>query len=122
MRDYAVRPYMAKGLGRGDGFYWPGDILERLLEDVEPGAVSPLQAPAANIVRRHPVPPYALVCGQHQSDGDPTLDISARPGEGLQPICCEAAGYPFQGSCRLHTQYPINGGDEGRKVSALLEA
>ena len=69
----------------------------------------------ADFVRRNPGPPDAPVCGLHQSDGDPTLDVSARPGVGLPLIFRESDGYPFQGSRGLHTQYPINGGNKGRK-------
>ena len=56
----------------------------------------------ANLVRRHPGTSDTAVGDLHQSDGDPTLDLSARPGVGLPTLCCEAAGYPFQGSCRPH--------------------
>ena len=74
-----------------------------LPKEVDPGAVFPLLVLDANLVRRHAGPPDAPVCGLHQSDDDPTLDVAARPGVGLPPLCCDAAGYPFQGSCRLHT-------------------
>ena len=57
-----------------------------LPEDVDPGGVFPLQAMYTNLVRRHPGPPDAPVCGPHQSDGDPTIDVSARPIVGLMPI------------------------------------
>ena len=77
---------MAKGMGRGDGFYCTRDLSARLPEDVEPGAVFPLWALDANLVRWHPGPPDALLCGLHQSYGDPNLDVSARPGVGLPQI------------------------------------
>ena len=77
---------MAKGMGRVEGFSWPGDLLARLPEDVEPGVVFSLQALDANLVRRHPENPDATVCGSHQGDGDPTIDVSARPGVGLPPL------------------------------------
>ena len=57
-----------------------------------------------DLVLQHPVPPDAPVCGPHQIDGDPTPDVSARPGVGLPPIYWEAAVYPFQGSRSLYTQ------------------
>ena len=66
----------------------------------------------ANFVRWNPGPPYAPVCGPHQRDGNPTLDVSACPEVGLLPLCCDASGHPFQVSRRLHTHDPINGGDE----------
>ena len=62
------------------------------------------------------------MCGPAQSYGDPTLDVSVRPRVGLTPLCCKAGVYSFQGIQRLHTQYPINRGNERRKVSTLLEA
>ena len=70
---------MDKGLGQGEGVAWLWDLLERLPEEVEPGAVFPLRALDANIVRRHPGPPDAPVCDSHQSYGNPTLDVSIRP-------------------------------------------
>ena len=57
-------------------------------------------------------PTDALMCGPHQSDGNPILDVSARPQVGLLPLCYEAAGYTFQGIHSLHIQYPINRGEE----------
>ena len=73
-----------------------------------------------NFVHRHPGPPDTLACVTHQSYGNPTLDVSARPQVGLPPIFCEAAGYPFQGVRRLHPQQPVDGGNEGREFSTLL--
>ena len=32
----------------------------------------------------------APVCDQHQSDGNPTFDVSARLQVGLMPLCCVA--------------------------------
>ena len=119
--DQAVSSDVAKGMGRGGGFNLSGVIVACLQEQVEPGAVFPLQAMNAALVRRHPGFLDSLMCGLHQSDGDPTLDVSARPGVGVTSLCCEADGYPSQGSQHLHTQYPINGGCEGRKVLMLLE-
>ena len=95
---------MAKGLGQGEGFSFPGDLLARLPKEVEAGSVLPLRAMEYNIVRRHPGTPDALVCGPHQSASDTTLDVSARSGVGFPPIFYEAAGCLFQGSCRLHNQ------------------
>ena len=43
-----------KGLGRSEGFAWPWGLSERLPEEVDPGAVFPLQALGANLVHRHP--------------------------------------------------------------------
>ena len=111
MPDYSVSHCMAKGLGRGEGFSWPGDLLALLLEEGDPRGFFPLQVLNSNCVRRHPGSPDALVCDLHQSDGDPTLVVSARPRVGLPPICCEAAGYPFQGSFHLYTQWTIDTGN-----------
>ena len=110
------------GLGRGGGFAWSRDITARLPEHVESGAVFPPWALDPDLVRRHPVTPESPVCYLHQSDGDPTIDVYARSGVGLPPLCCETAGYPFQGSLRLHIKYPINRGDKGRRMSTLMEA
>ena len=41
---------MAKGMGRGEGFSWTGDILACLPEEVNPGAVFPLRALDADLV------------------------------------------------------------------------
>ena len=87
---------MAKGLGRGQGFTWPWNLSERLPEEVDLSTVFQLWALEANIVRRHPRPPDVPVYGLHQSDGNPTLDVSAHPRVGLLPLCCEATSYPFR--------------------------
>ena len=104
MLDYSVCPGMAKVLGRGEGLSWPGNLSTCLPEEVEPGSVFPLQELDANLVLRHPGPPDAPLCGPHQSDGDPNIDVSARPRVGLPPLFCDMTGYPFQGSLCLHTQ------------------
>ena len=62
------------------------------------------------------------VGGPHQSDSNPTLDVSTRLWVGLLPFWCEATGYPFQGSRRLHPEKSINGGNEGWEVATLLKA
>ena len=92
-----------------------------LLEELDPGAVLPLQPLETNLVRRHLVTPDTPVCGPHQIDGDPTIDVSARPRVGFPPLFGEATGYPFKGSRCLHTQKPFNGGNEGREVLTLME-
>ena len=102
------------GVDMGEGFPWYWVPTARLHEQVEPGAFFPLQALGAYPVRRHPGPPDALVCGPHKRDDDPTLDVYVFPCVGLPPLFCKATGYPFQGSFRLHTQYPVKGGNEGR--------
>ena len=58
---------------------WYG--LENLLGigfPLDPGSVLSLQALDVYPVQRHPGPPDTPVCGPYQSDGDPTLDLSAR--------------------------------------------
>ena len=77
---------MDKEIGQGQGFSWPGDILAQLPEEVEPGSVFPLQLPENNLVRWHPETPNEPVCGPNQSDGDPTIDVYARPGVGFPPL------------------------------------
>ena len=78
--------------------------MARLPEEVHSGAVFPLLDLDADLVCKHPGPPDAPVCGPHQSDGYPTIDVPAYPGVGLPPLCCGADGYYVQGSQRLHTQ------------------
>ena len=95
--------------------------MARLTEEVDTGAVLPLQALDANLMRRYPVPPDAPECGPHHSDGDPNLDVSTRTRIGLPPLCCTATGYTFQGGCCLHTQQPLDGGKEIIEVLELLE-
>ena len=99
-----------------------GVLPSRLSEQVEPGAFLPLQAMYADLVWRHLGSLDAPVCGPHQSDGNPDLDVSALPIVGLLSLCLELTDYPFYGSLCLHTQYPINGGNEGREMATLLEA
>ena len=94
----------------------------RLPEEVERGAVFPLWDMDTNFVHRHPEPPDTRVCGPHQSDGGPTLDVSAHPRVGLPPLCFKATGYSFQGGRCLRPHQTVNGGNEEREVSPLLEA
>ena len=94
----------------------------RLPEKVDPGAVFPLRALVTNFVHRHPGTPDTPVCGLHQSDGDPTLDISAGPRVRLPPLFCEANSYPFQGGHLLHLQQRVNERNKGIELSNLLEA
>ena len=74
----------------------------------------------ADPMRRLPVSPDALMCGPHQSDGNPTLDLTARPGVGLLLLCVQATGYTLQGFRRLHTQKSIRRGNKCVEVHALL--
>ena len=76
-----------------------------LIEELDPGAVLPLQPLETNLVRRHLVTPDTPVCGPHQIDGDPTIDVSARPRVWLPPFCGEATGYTFKVIRCLHTQH-----------------
>ena len=73
-------------MGWGEGFSWPGDLFELLPEDFEPFSILPLRVLDANLMRRHPGTPDTPVCGLNQSDDNPTLDVSVRPGVGLPPI------------------------------------
>ena len=67
-----------------------------LSEQVDSGAVLPLQALHSDLMCRHPGTLDALVCGPQKSDGNPTLHVSARPRVGLLPLCCEESGCPFR--------------------------
>ena len=60
--------------------------------------------------------------GAHQSDCNPTLDISTHIRVELLPLGGQATGYNFQGSRRLHPQQPFHRGDKGGEVPTLLEA
>ena len=122
MTGLDIFPGISKGLGWGEGFAWAWYTTARLPEWVETVTVFPLQAMDAYPVRRHPVPPDAHLCGPHTSDGNPTLDIYACPWVRLPPLCYEATVYPLQVIRHLHTQQSIDGVNEGREVSALLEA
>ena len=102
---------------QGLGFY-----PSRLQEEVKSSAVLPMRELYADPMFRHPGPLDAPVCGPHQSDGNTNLDVYAYPSVGLPSLCCEASGYNFQGSPRLHTQYPINRGNEGREILMLMKA
>ena len=84
------------GVVRGGSCSGFGVFPVRLSEQVDTGTVLPLQALHTDLMFRQPRPLDALVCGPHQSDGNPTLGLSARPRLGLLPLCCKAAGYPFQ--------------------------
>ena len=51
----------------------------RLTELVKPGAILPMWALNTYPMRRHPRTPDAPMCGLHQSYGNTTLDVYARP-------------------------------------------
>ena len=70
---------------------------KRLPEQVQPDAVFPLWELNTDPMLRHPESPDAPMCGPHQSDGNPTLDVTARPRVGLRPLCGQATSYSFQG-------------------------
>ena len=113
---------MDKDLGQGEGFALPCNISERLPEEVDPITIFPLRALDTNLVYRHPGSPDSPVCGLYQSDGNPTLDVSARLRVGLNSLFCEATGYPFKGRRQFHNHQPIGGENGGRELLALLEA
>ena len=60
--------------------------------------------------------------GGHQSECNPTLDVSTRLRVGMPPLGGQATGYHFQGSRRLHPQQPVHRGDKEGEVPTLLEA
>ena len=100
----------------GGGLIW---CVERLPEQRESSPVVPLRSLHTDFVCRHPWPLETRVCGPHQSDGNPNLDVSTRLRVGLLPLWCEATGYHFQGICRLHPEKSINRGYEEWEVSVL---
>ena len=61
-------------------------MSKRLSKQVDPGVVLSLWELDADLVRRNPVPLDAPVCGPHQSDGNPTIGLSACPGVGRVEI------------------------------------
>ena len=122
---YRLRPSTLgwlRGLGRSEDIFWYYDLSSCLPEDFEPSTVFPLRALDTNFVCQHPGPLDAQVCGPHQSDVDPTLDVYARPRVGLSPLCCVATGYHFWVIRRLHPQKPVDRGNKGREKSTLFEA
>ena len=92
---------------------WGVALLECLPKEVEPRAIPPLGLLHADPVRWHPGSSYAAMGGAHQSDCNPTIDVSARLQVGLIPLGGQATGYPFQGSRRLHPQQTVQRGDKG---------
>ena len=99
-----------------------GGALEWLPKEVEPRAILPLRPLNADPVRWHPGSLYAALGGAHQSDRNPTLDVSTRLRVGLLPLGGQATGYTFQGSRHLHPQQPFHRGNKGGEVPTLLEA
>ena len=78
--------------------------VERLPEQRQAGPDFPLRSLHTDFLCRHLWPSDAPVCGPHQSDCNPTLDVSTRLWVWLLSLWCEATGYPFQGSRRLHSE------------------
>ena len=74
----AVFSIMSKGLVWGEGFAWDWGPSACLPEYVDLGTVFPLLDLDAYPVTA-PLTPDAPVFGPHQSDGNHTLDVSARP-------------------------------------------
>ena len=119
VQSKAFCPMMAnRVLGHIEDIFRSLDILARLPEQVDPGAVLSLQELDTNYVLQHHRPPDAPVCGQYQSDGNPTIEVSARPQVGLPPFFCEATGYTLQGGRRLHPQQPVDGINKKRELSS----
>ena len=75
--------------GAGGGSSGLGVFLACLSEEVEYCSILPLWSLHADPVFWHPGPPDVPVCGSHQSDVNPTIDVSARPQVGLLPLCWE---------------------------------
>ena len=77
--DKDVCTGMAKGQGQSEDVVWYQDLLTRLPEEVYLGTVFLLQALDSNLVIRNHGPPDAPVCGPHQIDGNPIIDLSVLP-------------------------------------------
>ena len=94
-------------LGFGVGLVGGGVLIpcfERLPEHLQSSPVFPFWSLHTNFVCRYPWSSDTPVCGPHQSDGNPTLVLSTCLWVGLLPLLCEATGFLFQGSCRLHPE------------------
>ena len=66
--------------------------LACLPEEVQPFAVFPLGPLHADLMRRHPGFPYAVVSGTHQSYCNPTLDVLVHLIVGFPSIGGQATG------------------------------
>ena len=74
----------------------------------------------ADLIRLQPGSPDVPMCGPHQSDGNPTLDVTILPQVGLPPLCGQTTGYLLQGIRRLHTHKFIHQGNKGVEVPTLM--
>ena len=99
-----------------------GGALECLPKEVEPRAILPLGLLHTDLVCWHLVSSYSEVGGAHQSDRNPTLDISTCLRVGLFPLGVQATGKPSQGIHRLHIQQLVHRGNKCLEVPMLLEA
>ena len=86
-----------------------------LPEEGQSRPIFPLQSLHTDSVCRYARTSNAPEGDSHQCDGDPTRDVSTRLWIGLLPLWCEATGYPFQGSCRLHPRSPSTEATKGEK-------
>ena len=69
-----------------------GGDLACLPKEVEPRDILPLGPLHTDPVRRHPGSLYAAVGGAHQSDQNPTLDVSACLKVGMFQLGGQATG------------------------------
>ena len=67
-----------------------------------------------DLMCQHPGSLDTTVCGPHQSDSNPTLDVSARPWVYLLTLCCEAADYPLQ--------HPVNHQQNQQRAKSISVA
>ena len=66
-----------------------------LPKEVDPRAILALGPLHADTVHWYPGSSYAAVGGAHQSDCNPTLDVSTRLRVVLLPIGGQSTGYPL---------------------------
>ena len=89
---------------------------------METGTVLPLNPLNTDILRQHPVIPNAEVGQSDQCYFHHILNVSARPRVGLFPFCCEANGYVFKRSLRLHIKGAFHRDEKGLELAILLDA
>ena len=89
--EWGVRGFDVVGGGEGRGVA----LLKCLHKEVEPRSILPLGLLHADQVCLHLGSSYAAMGGVHQSDCNPTLDVSTRLRVGLLPLAGQATGYPF---------------------------
>ena len=82
--------YLRESCVYGSGLI--GGVLAYIPLEVEPCAIFPLEPLHTDPVHMHPGFSYTAVGGAHQSDHNPTLDVSAHLRVGLFPLGGQATG------------------------------